>query len=336
LLNHRPQNYTKFKFITVQKKITIATSPYDVPWMSVLPEQTATVKVIKKGLDKKAKKDPTFMVKFKPSRDSIKINGLDSIMCNYTELNAMDSMTIKSIRILDSTRAAAGEYWTIDVTLENTGELIGQLNLSCTPPKKKHVIFVYVDIGTGYQNKDTGTYSKQNILNRINKYGHNQIFKEWHLDTKHNYLDTLDCRAAYLADSSKFLNPVKAIYLFGGIPKIFEDHKGISTEFNLNEPDSLTNWGYKKLFVIFITKFKTDSAFGIAHKGGFYSIFFGDSHIDCTWAHETGHLLNLPHTFASPTNIPKFRTQNIMDYWPGDPTIDPSKNFYYYQWRMSD
>ena len=313
---------------------TIGGTSYVVPWMSILDGKSHTIN-LNKIMDRKIKNDKAFGVHIKTSNNSIKVNGVTDLDLRFAQLDALNTLTVSATEwdpASDVNKTIGSIY-----AITYGGDTIGKLNVSCSKPVKKKVLFVYVNTGSGYPNKVTGPFSKTAILDHLNNHSHNQFMRQWVLDSAHNHLDTLDLTVEYNVDTSKFHN-ADTISKPSYINRFFFLHKGIGIgggTGNLNEGISSTSNDPNKIHVVFIFPISAHDAAnrgvsGIADTPGFKALFFSTAD-DKTFAHEMGHILGLDHTFDAPYNIPIYSTQNIMDYAQ---FIGTTQNmFFYCQWK---
>lgn len=320
------------KYLPGTETTIINGSSYVVPWMSLLDGQQVTIRVTKQNLSPKAAKDPGFRVALVPSSASIKLNGQSQLILDYNALNNLNTLDVYSNQwnqSADSLKIVGTIY-----AVTSGRDTIGKLNISCAKPFKKKVKFIYVNTGTGFLN--TGIHSRDSILNQLNLHSHNQLMRQWVLDTSfsHINLDTMDLTAEYLADTAKFHNPDVIIT---AVKQMFYAKKSMFiSDFNqdLEGPSDP-----RKVHIVFVFNYPANgNTSGITDLGGVVGCFFSTSDKE-TFSHELGHILKLRHTFpdTSPSgaiipnyNIPKYSTQNIMDYGLTNTSI---KNmFTFFQW----
>jgi hypothetical protein len=296
---------------------------YKVPWMSLLDSQTVGLKPTLLGLSTDAKKDKNAKVRF--------VTSTPNILAFYPSPMAYDNRSYEEILTgqfiniyatqwdgqFDDNLKSIGSVYAIT----NTNDTIGKLNLSCSKPSERKIVFVYVNTGSGY---DTIRLSKIDLLNNLNTKSHNQIMRKWVLDN--SYSDTMDLSAAYAADSTKFV--------YDSMPDVFKDHykirKGIDIDI-INSGVGISS----KIHFFFITKltFNTPTTirYGRTYEGGSYGTLYGNAGV-ITSNHEHGHLLNVKHTFESPYNISRYGTFNIMD--SKSSVIDTRNWFGHFQWKI--
>lgn len=331
------KNYYQTKYID--------STPYHVPWMSLVDGQEDTVRV-NSIMSPANISDPNYFVTFKPDTNAIKINGLDTLRVSAAAL----ASTYKTIRISATTLDTAISHYVqrgINV-INNYGDTIGKLNVSCKSPSVKKVMFVYVNKGTGYRFND---YNKDSIIAHLNQKSHNQIFKEWKV--KDGLSDTLDLTYEYTTNPSFFTSNTFYNSYVGSLFGFYNSHKSnAATNANYSPSGSvypLTD--SNRVYFFFITdipKNPLDSTLsGIslvtltsANSTIFESGIIGSKY--STTLHELGHCLYLDHTFDNGLpiqrfcpSIPIFTTDNFMDYWYKN-VPERRNRFYLYQWLKSN
>lgn len=302
---------------------------YYVPWLFVMPNQTAMLKLNVKGLGKDAEKDKNFKVYLKSTDESvIKINMVSKIEMGYTELNSNPTINI-------FIKDAFGS-WTLNnskyiYALNNKGDTLGKILIKCEKeegPRPLALIYVKHD-RSGYRNTDANSIT---LLNYLNTYSHNQLLLQWQLAPKSpsQYVDTLDISAEYNANSSKYTESgTKALY---ELLDLYKSKTGI----DIRNMDKVNTYKY-----FFITNIATTpdedegQTGGIYRIGGNYGTLYRTAG-DATehTAHELGHGLGFSHTFCCENNnckdvdfknrcVRKGNTKNFMDY------IDRGRNTWF-------
>lgn len=341
-------NNTRYVAGTVKKTYGLDVN-YRVPWLSLLDKQTITIKDSLANFSAWAKKDKNGYVEFKASSNSnnkILMYGVNNPKFYYTNLNVNNTFNIyaeKWISRVDSLRKA-GNFTNIVASIHaitNTGDTIGQMKLSCDTAISKKVVFVYVNIGNGYN-----TRTKQSMLDSLNKNTHNQLLRKWTIDLVNSAggKDTIDLTAEYNLDTSKFMRS-DTLLKSRFIHDFYLSHKGIDMIFDVNGGYLTANGDDEaKVHYVFIFNYSIsasdDGTIGIAQEGGYLSLFWINADYKSV-GHEMGHLIKLKHTFdtsaigpralpAPGYRITKGSTKNIMDY----PLVypDPTEMFYFAQW----
>lgn len=117
------------------QKILIDSQNYNVPWLSVLDGQTATVKITS-TITAAAASDTTIKVTFKPSHNRIKINGLDELQ----------NISLSTLQTMNSIQITATEWDTAKIksyskegiwVISNGGDTIGKLSIVAKNHYKK-------------------------------------------------------------------------------------------------------------------------------------------------------------------------------------------------------
>lgn len=319
------------------QKITIHNdTSYIIPWMSLLDGKSATIKVKAKGGDSLwTTKDINSEASFTGTSADIKINNGTYFITKYSNLYSLDTIQIKA------------NEWNIHAdSLKLIGNIavvgkdndhLGKLAISCVKGIRKKVVIVYVNTGNGYSTNPI--HSKQAILDQLNNHSHNQLMREWVLDSTNsaNGMDTINLTNEYLNNPSKFLD-ADTICQSTYINKYYYQHKGIGLgSINSGIPSSSSD-SNKVHFMFIFTYTALNMVEGITPMPSYLACIFGPAD-EVAVSHEMGHILGLEHTFSETTstgfepryNIPKYKSSNLMDY--RQYTSDPKKNmFYYAQW----
>ena len=276
---------------------------YKVPWMSVLDQQTASIKDTLFNLSNDAIKDVGAFVELRSTNTNITFNGMSSVQFPYSNLNVAYNLPIAALQWdgaqTDALKAIESIY-----AITNTGDTIGKLHISCYRPQLRKVVYVYVNTGTGY---DSSVLTKVGMLEKLNTYSHNQILRNWTLNN--SYSDTLDVSTEYSLHQGWFIRD--------SLPNIFRNlynqHKNIDVV-SINSGATISN----KIHFFFISNLVINisggQVVGRTFTGGEYGTLLSGAGLT-TCAHEHGHILNLPHTKDPPLSITEYTTPNIMDYW---------------------
>ena len=210
---------------------------------------------------------------------------------------------------------------------------------------------MFINVKTG--NNGYRSINKQGMIDSLNLYAHNQLFRQWELyaptqemrntfgDSLINSLDSIDLSAEYAADPINFFD---TLLISTSVNKWYKKHKNnLSLLGNVNNYNALNNTIVKSyIYVVFLlnspipNEKPKEIKVAESQTGGLFC-YLGK---DVNWqdrAHEFGHLLNLKHTFSEIKNgkeipnfnIPKYQTKNFMDYPKGK---DLTNMFYYAQW----
>jgi hypothetical protein len=320
-----------YKIITIHKDTS-----YVVPWMSLLDGQAAAIRIIAKGGDSLwTTKDVNSEANFITNNPNIKINNGFAFTTKYKQLYTLAVIQIQA------------QEWNIKAdSLKSIGEIavagidndyLGKLAISCAKPINKRLVIVYVNTGNGYSINPV--HSKQAILDQLNNHSHNQIMRQWILDTANsiNGMDTINLTNEYLNNPSKFLN-ADTICNTTYINKYYYLHKGIGlASINAGIPSTSTDPD-KVHFMFVFTYTALNLISGMTQRPGYLTCIF-DPADAVAISHEMGHILNMDHTFSEIVygnlepryNIPKYMSGNFMDY--RHYTSDPQKiMFYYSQW----
>jgi hypothetical protein len=311
---------------------------YYVPWLGTLDAQTVIIRDSIKNLSAAAKKDKNGYIELRPEANSnAVINGMNSPKLYFSTLNITNDLSIGARQwsaSLDSLRVI-GEYSSLIKyiwAITNTGDTVGKLNITCSKPSKKQIVFVYVNTGNGY---DSSVLSRVGMLNQLNSKSHNQLFREWQI--KPGFSDTLDLSAAYTANPSEFVE--------ANLPNKFKDyyklHKGIDI-ITLNQfSGGARSPDFIRFAFISTLNFQTSTINGniivtggtdgiTAANFGPYCALFKSATLK-TVTHEFGHMLKQDHTWESPYYVPEKTTENYMDYAPIGVNVNFRK-FWYGQW----
>jgi hypothetical protein len=310
---------------------------YFVPWMSLLHGQEATIRYHIKQWSGLAQLDRKGYLELRPEAGShIRINGAASARFYFHKLKAHGSLDIGAMQWVaapDSLRMA-GDYQAIVkgvYVITHTGDTVGKLNLSCAKPEMKQVVFVYVNIGRGY---DSSVLNRTNMLRQLNQHSHNQLMRQWVLNT--DFPDTLDLTAEYFANPRLFNADtmpelLKALYLAktGINLDAVNRYRGSAKSANYIRFAFITHFFYPKLF-----NFRGYPWIrwlnGITAANDTYAAMFETANLK-TVCHEFGHMLKHDHTHDKPYNIHGKATHNVMDYSiTGFQTI--FNRFWYAQW----
>jgi hypothetical protein len=313
---------------------------YFVPWMSLLDGQSALIKLEIKWLESFAAKDSNFSVKFVASNVKIKANGNTNLNVNsYNELQSMGNINISANewQITFDSLKTIGNICVI----ANTGDTIGKLNLSCGKPRERKIVLVFVNTGSGYRRDLT----RANIIDSLNKYSHNQIFRKWVIDTVNssNGKDTIDLSNEFVSENAIFMNDDS---ILNNVERYYRLHKGIDIKYDVNQgPTFMTQQREKVVHYVFmmnyrLASFGVDQTVGNTQRAGYLSVLWSPAFYQ-TIAHEMGHILGLRHPFPDVNLNGTIRvnygttqgtTKNFMDYAaPGMP--DLTDMFYFANWK---
>lgn len=311
---------------------------YFVPWMSLLHGQSATIRYRIKNWTAMAGHDPSGYIELRPEAGSnIRINEKARPRFYFQQLKTRGSLDIDALQWVanpDSLRLA-GNYPAIvkgiDV-ITHTGDTIGKLNLSCAKPALKQIVFVYVNIGRGY---DSSVLNRVDMLRQLNKHAHNQLMRQWVVNK--NFPDTLDITEAYFSKPGMF----KA----DAMPELLKDFYKVKTGIDIDAVNRFRGSARSSNYIrfIFITHLMYPWLFSFkgypwirwlngitAAHNGCYAALFETANLK-TVCHELGHMLKHDHTEDMPYNIVGKATHNVMDYSiTGFQTI--FNRFWYAQW----
>jgi hypothetical protein len=323
-----------------QVRHIVTDTAYFVPWMSILDSQSVTIKIEKKWIEASAANDKNFSISFKPSTPQIKINGSSNFpVLNYAQLQALTALDVYATEWepkFDSLKTVGF----INV-ITNAGDTIGKLNLSSGKPRKRKIVLVYVNTGTGYRLN----MRREMIIDSLNKVGHNQIFRKWVADSVNSAggRDTLDLRSEFISENPRFMNDDS---LLTNIERYYELHKGINIKLDVNQGTTyMFNNKEEVVHFVFIMNYNlappgVSQTVGNTQKSGYLSILWASA-FHRTIIHEMGHILGLKHTFSDTSSngsvinnyrIPPYITKNYMDYArPGMPDI--TNMFYFANWK---
>jgi hypothetical protein len=319
---------------------------YHVPWMSLLDNQTVTIRDSIANLSSEAKKDKNGYVEFRQSivsNNKIIMYGSNNPKFYYSSLNKVNSFNIharKWAEKIDSLRKIGNFNNSVSniYAITNNGDTIGQMKLTCDIPTPKKIVFVYVNTGNGYRN-----ISKQLFLDSLNKNTHNQILRKWVLDPafSSNGRDTINLTHEFNQNTAKFMNGdtlIKQQY----INQYYLNHKNYDIKTDLNSGVSVNTDDSNKIHVVFIFNYSIlvngAGTIAIAQVGGFTSLWWSTATYK-EIGHEMGHILKLKHTDsqagvlglpAPGYRIPAGTTNNLME--PDKLIPDPAEMFYFAQW----
>lgn len=311
---------------------------YFVPWMSLLHGQLATIRYRINNWTGIAGQDPNGYLELRPEAGSnIRINGKDRPRFYFQQLKTRGTLDIDALQWVanpDSMRLA-GNYQAIVkgiYVITHTGDTIGKLNLSCAKPAIKQIVFVYVNIGRGY---DSSVLSRADMLRQLNMHSHNQLMRQWVVNK--NFPDTLDLTEAYFSKPGMF----KA----DSMPELLKDFYKAKTGIDIDAVNRFRGSARSANYVrfIFITHLMYPWLFSFkgypwirwlngitAAHNGCYAALFETANLK-TVCHELGHMLKHDHTMDMPYNIVGKPTHNVMDYSiTGFQTI--FNRFWYAQW----
>jgi hypothetical protein len=306
--------------------------------MSLLHGQSATIRYRINNWTGIAGQDPNGYLELRPEAGSdIRINGMARPRIYFQQLKTRGTLDIDALQWVDNPDSLrlAGNYQAIvkgiDV-ITHTGDTIGKLNLSCVQPAIKQIVFVYVNIGRGY---DSSVLSRADMLRQLNQHSHNQLMRQWVLNK--NFPDTLDITEAYFSKPSLF----KA----DAMPELLKDFYKAQTGIDIDAVNRFTGSARSANYVrfIFITHLMYPWLFSFkgypwvrwlngitAAHNGCYAAIFETANLK-TVCHELGHMLKHDHTRDAPYNIAGKATHNVMDYTiTGFQTI--FNRFWYAQW----
>jgi hypothetical protein len=324
------------------QKFSICNFNYKVPWMSLLHGQTDTI-ACETIVSQADLSNSSFWVEIKSSNsDSIKINNLPANTAFH--LNGNQLANLSTLKITGYQFSAISNHSKAFIfAVNNSGDTIGKLHISCQRPIRKKLVIIYTNTGTGYRDTlASGKITKTEILNGLNKKSHNQIFKKWDLDT--TLPDKLDITTEYYLDSmnNNFTGIQNSSLVPSNLLNLYKNHTGfdyVLLNNGKNRDDST------RYYFLFITDLPVKSNFGgvVSGIGREAACIMRKSDLS-TVIHELGHNLKLVHTFElnaetwhtnplfkqySP-KITKYSTKNYMDYG------NEEERFFYYQWLKSN
>lgn len=311
---------------------------YFVPWMSLLHGQLATIRYRVKNWTVAAGQDPRGYLELRPAAGSnIHINGRACprfYLQHFKTHGLLDIDALQWADNVDSLRLA-GDYQAIvkgiDV-ITHTGDTIGKLNLSCAKPALKQVVFIYVNIGRGY---DSSVLSRTGMLRQINQHAHNQLMRKWVVNN--DFPDTLNLTEAYFSKRQLFKPE--------SMPELLKDFYKAQTGIDIDTVNRFRGSARSPNYIrfVFITHLVYPWLFdfkgypwvrwlnGItAANNGCYAALFETANFK-TVCHELGHMLKHDHTQDEPYRVVGKATHNVMDYSiTGLQTI--FNRFWYAQW----
>lgn len=311
---------------------------YFVPWMGLLHGQKATIRYRMVNGAGITKQYPNGYLELRPEAGSnIHINQAERPRFYFKQLKTHGTLDIDALQWVanpDSLRLA-GDYQAIvkgiDV-ITHTGDTIGKLNLSCAMPEIKQVVFVYVNIGRGY---DSSVLSRTQMLRQINQHSHNQLMRRWILNS--SFPDTLNLTAAY------FANP--RLFEASAMPELLRDFYKAQTGIDMDAVNRFRGNARSPDYIrfVFITHLNYPRWFNFkgypwirwlngitAANNGCYAALFETANLK-TVCHELGHMLKHNHIEDMPYYIFGQATHNVMDYSiTGWQTI--FNRFWYAQW----
>jgi hypothetical protein len=311
---------------------------YYVPWLGILDQQTVTIRDSIKNLSAAAKKDKNGYIELRPEMNSNAIiKGVNNPKLYFSTLNETNDLTIgarqwsaslDSLRVLGDYSSLIKYIWAVT----NTGDTVGKLNITCSKPTKKQIVFVYVNTGSGY---DSSVFSRVRMLNQLNTKSHNQLFREWVINTR--FSDTLDLSAVYAANPSEFVE--------ANMPNKFKDYYNLHKQIDIAALNQFSGGARSSDFIRFAfistLNFQTSTINGnVVTTGGMngitaanfgpYCAIFKSAKLE-TVTHEFGHMLKQDHTWEPPYYVPTMTTENYMDYAPISVNVNFRK-FWYGQW----
>jgi hypothetical protein len=269
---------------------------YFVSYLTLLDQQTVTLKLDINSLSSDAQKDKNFKVTFKSTdSSSITINNRTSIVMSYNQLKATPQITIKSSQFVSFNYNSPESIQAFD----QNGDLIGKLRVLCNVASEKQVVFIYVNHGNGYP-----TIPRADLFSFVNTKSHNQFFRKWIPLANATYVDTLNLKKAYSNNASAFTSGSKIL-------DSLKYHYLKSLKINY-----LTNAYYFFITTINATSSSGGKLGGVAQTRGALGVIFDGGALEEA-AHELGHNLSLEHPFdpaVAPRVIPQGTTKNFMDY----------------------
>lgn len=183
------------------KKLTIDNKPYQVPWMSMFDGQTDTIKV-DPMLTPTDAASSTYWIQFRRTSNKIRINDDTTLkVIGGSAINALKNIRIKCNEF-DTSSIVKYKREAIYV-LNNVGDTLGKIEISCQNPIKKKLVIVYV------KTDSLGYPARRNYLKYLNDSSHNQIFKKW--DLKTTYSDSINLTTEYAANPSSFKQNIHAV-----------------------------------------------------------------------------------------------------------------------------
>jgi hypothetical protein len=278
-----PNVNSRYQTIMVGKNNDI----YYAPVLGLLTGDSAKIRVDVRDLASAAKSDRKFKLVFKPRTiNKVQINNRDSLIVDGPSLNGLTSISILALNPINGSNLTS---MLIDVFVQKTRTLIGQLEYYCATPKQKVVRLIYTKCS---DERNYPSYLPNAPLETfLNEHATNQLFINFRVDT---LLFPVKRTTAFFQGLNATRPIIDTLELLkfgrGGAPAaltVDQDHDYyFITSLSIPRPNGANLGGFHSL----------GSPGGVQMQ--FIASSYGETSNELT-AHELGHWQRLPHTWET-------------------------------------
>jgi hypothetical protein len=278
-----PNVNTRYQTITVGKN----NDTYYAPVLGLLTGDSARIRVDVRDLANAAKADRKFKLVFKPRTNNIvRINNRDSLVVDGPSLNSLTSISVLARNPINGNTLTS---MIIDVLVQKTRKLVGQLEYYCAVPEQKVVRLIYTKCS------DEGSYPTYlphvSLQTFLNEHATNQLFINFRVDTLQFPVRRTTAFFQALNNTRPIMDTLERLK-FGpggarGVLQVDEDNDYyFITGLSIPRPNGAQLGGFHA----------TGGEGGVQMQ--FIASSYGETSNELT-AHELGHWQGLPHTWET-------------------------------------
>jgi hypothetical protein len=282
----------------------VNTTQYHVPVLSLLPMQSVQLQLHIHARNKIAG-SRNHSITLRSSTPQLLLNGLPEVVLHHHQSKTIKSVTVSALISCNhsvNTPAAI-------IATDESGNVVGKLEVICKPPLIQNLALVYVDRGRGLPPIDPFM-----LLDFLNNRSFNQLFVKFRL----NHIDTIRVAGMFRLHKTRFSSDSILVSL----PKLYMN------TMKMRRLDSEKKY-------IFLTDLQISNRLrqalgGLTFFGDSFSVIFSGAFFQDV-VHEVAHMFSLRHTFDPELNdlsIPPGQTRNFLDY-----TRTGRDSFFHYQAR---